>query len=45
MTDPDGGYSLRPMKPKKKNLFDAFVFMGLSVNVIVIALIVYYFVL
>ena len=45
MTGPDGAYSLGPMKPRKKNLFDAFVFMGLSINVIVIALIVYYFVL
>lgn len=33
------------MKLAKKNIFDAFVFIGLIVNVIVIFLIVYYFVL
>jgi len=33
------------MKAAKKKMFDGFVFMGLVINVIVIALIVYYFVL
>ncbi len=33
------------MKTAKKKMFDGFVLMGLVINVIVIALIIYYFVL